>query len=368
MAIKIQLKRGEKDTWKSTNPFLEYGEPGYEKAYYDETQKTIIGGGIKIGDGIHNWNELPYLNKTIVEVPSEDELQYPTKEVLINPNCFYRTRNTGAIYTYNNEKEIYIKLATAIEVESNNNLLILDIHPEEGKTGKLYLIKDKLYIYSEEISDFILLNPDPISESVVLVDELPNIGEVNKIYRINNTQSFYFWNTEKESFDELNSLFEDKAYIVTVDKLPPIEEGKNDVLYKENSTQAFYYFDSNENDYRLVNTNIEVEIAKNLVVVEELPETGEEDKIYKLSSTQKLFYWNSIQESYEQINNFEIDTDSITGKGFMEIVDELPIEENVKDNVLYKLSSNQELYYWDSLNKNYILVGNKNSDENEEEI
>lgn len=45
------LRRGTTSAWESANPTLQYGEPGYEK----DTGK------LKIGDGIHAWNELPYL-------------------------------------------------------------------------------------------------------------------------------------------------------------------------------------------------------------------------------------------------------------------------------------------------------------------
>lgn len=45
------LRRGTTSAWESANPILQYGEPGYEK----DTGK------LKIGDGIHPWNELPYL-------------------------------------------------------------------------------------------------------------------------------------------------------------------------------------------------------------------------------------------------------------------------------------------------------------------
>lgn len=45
------LRRGTTSAWESANPILQYGEPGYEK----DTGK------LKIGDGIHAWNELPYL-------------------------------------------------------------------------------------------------------------------------------------------------------------------------------------------------------------------------------------------------------------------------------------------------------------------
>ena len=51
MATKIQLRRDTKLNWETTNPILSQGEPGLET----NTAK------IKHGDGIHPWNELPYM-------------------------------------------------------------------------------------------------------------------------------------------------------------------------------------------------------------------------------------------------------------------------------------------------------------------
>lgn len=50
MADKIQLRRDTKARWEQFNPILLEGEEGFE---LDTDQ-------YKIGDGIHNWNDLPY--------------------------------------------------------------------------------------------------------------------------------------------------------------------------------------------------------------------------------------------------------------------------------------------------------------------
>lgn len=46
----IQFRRGDAARWTEVNPILRPGEPGYE---LDE-------GGLKIGDGVTPWNNLPY--------------------------------------------------------------------------------------------------------------------------------------------------------------------------------------------------------------------------------------------------------------------------------------------------------------------
>jgi hypothetical protein len=47
----IRFKRGTAANLTSVNPFLELGEPCFE---YDTAKLTI-------GDGVNNWNALPYL-------------------------------------------------------------------------------------------------------------------------------------------------------------------------------------------------------------------------------------------------------------------------------------------------------------------
>lgn len=57
MATKLQLRRGTKDEWTSTNPVLSSGEMGVET----DTKKT------KVGDGSSNWNSLIYINTKDIE-------------------------------------------------------------------------------------------------------------------------------------------------------------------------------------------------------------------------------------------------------------------------------------------------------------
>ena len=54
MAYQIQIRRDTANNWTSVNPVLAQGEWGWE---YDTLK-------IKLGDGISNWNNLPYLSNT----------------------------------------------------------------------------------------------------------------------------------------------------------------------------------------------------------------------------------------------------------------------------------------------------------------
>jgi len=53
--IKFQLRRDTAANWKIRNPRLLDGEPGIETDSHR----------IKVGDGVHYWNDLPYSSQTI---------------------------------------------------------------------------------------------------------------------------------------------------------------------------------------------------------------------------------------------------------------------------------------------------------------
>lgn len=58
MAVQIQLRNDTASAWSSANPILAQGEIGIE----NDTKF------IKVGDGINNWNDLPY---GLLERPTE---------------------------------------------------------------------------------------------------------------------------------------------------------------------------------------------------------------------------------------------------------------------------------------------------------
>ena len=58
--VRFQLRRATNAQWESNNPVLLAGEPGLAS---DTSQ-------LKIGDGITNWINLPYIN--IAGIPGQD--------------------------------------------------------------------------------------------------------------------------------------------------------------------------------------------------------------------------------------------------------------------------------------------------------
>lgn len=48
----IRFRRGTAQEWSEKNPILRFGEPGFD----------VTNNIFKIGDGVHNWKNLPVLN------------------------------------------------------------------------------------------------------------------------------------------------------------------------------------------------------------------------------------------------------------------------------------------------------------------
>lgn len=88
----LQFKRGTAARWAELNPVLAAGEPGYE-----------YGGKIKIGDGVTNWLDLPYVGANgVCSVNDFSELP-----VVGDANCLYKVGNERALYQWNTTDKKY---------------------------------------------------------------------------------------------------------------------------------------------------------------------------------------------------------------------------------------------------------------------
>lgn len=95
----FKVKRGHTDALKAQNPFLEDGEPCFD----------LDNGKLKIGDGIHRYDELGYIGddnvfsaKTMLGFPSVGE-----------PNVIYKAEESCILYQWNTEKLIYEELKSS---------------------------------------------------------------------------------------------------------------------------------------------------------------------------------------------------------------------------------------------------------------
>lgn len=146
--------------------------------------------------------------------------------------------------------------------------------------------------------------------------------------------------------------------IQVVDTLPNI--GDEQSFYKVSSSQKIYYWDSVDKSFICLNVEIPENDfvdtdTNNMMIVESLPEHGEDLYLYKVVSTQKLYYWNSLDNEFICLNveipEFpeipEIPEFVDTNTDNIVICDELP--ETGVENFLYKLP-NQTFYFWNTLN------------------
>lgn len=68
----IQLRRAKESEWISVDPILRVGEPALSTDVYK----------LKIGDGIHQWHEIPYLTENELE-ELRQELNYTAGNGLV---------------------------------------------------------------------------------------------------------------------------------------------------------------------------------------------------------------------------------------------------------------------------------------------
>lgn len=93
MAATIQLKRGTAAAMARVNPLLSAGEPGYVT---DENR-------LKIGDGIHYWNELPYMGENSV-FNADTHFDFPS---VGRVNVIYKAEKEKKIYQWNSSETRY---------------------------------------------------------------------------------------------------------------------------------------------------------------------------------------------------------------------------------------------------------------------
>lgn len=77
MAAKIQFRRGTRSQWTTINPILSQGEPAYE------TDTGLM----KIGDGVLNYNSLPYSSVPANYDPNTNTLTLDD-DTIVNGNNF----------------------------------------------------------------------------------------------------------------------------------------------------------------------------------------------------------------------------------------------------------------------------------------
>ena len=94
----IQFKRGVASRWAELNPILQAGEPGFVT---DENR-------FKIGDGLTQWSDLPYIGENEV-VNAQTHYDFPS---IGKQNVIYKAENEKLIYQWNSTELKYEVLNT----------------------------------------------------------------------------------------------------------------------------------------------------------------------------------------------------------------------------------------------------------------
>lgn len=135
------LRRGTTAAWESANPILQYGEPGYEK----DTGK------LKIGDGIHPWNELPYLTGS----GDPADINVDNKSIVINDTQIslkgFDEAEVGQIPTVGQDGELEWISAPFIEEFQE-----LEERVAELENNNIDLAEDTFIIYGGSASEVII--------------------------------------------------------------------------------------------------------------------------------------------------------------------------------------------------------------------
>lgn len=325
----IKLRRALAADWLGVNPVLLAGEPGMEL----DTFK------LKIGNGVLAWKDLPY-----IDGGAGTNLIYNAIEIVDslpsigNEQSFYKVSSNQKIYYWDSINNDYICLNFEIPefVDTNtNNVILVDELPEVGEDIYFYKVNatQKIYYWDNINSNFVNLIPeieipeipefvDTNTDNIVICDELPESGVENLLYKLPD-QTFHFWNTLTGAFAPLMSEIVNPENPETPDEpiIPPVE----------------------------IKGGIEV-----FDTIEDLPIIGKSDMLYKVLADEKVYTWNNSTATYQAL---EGDV-TVEGKSAMIIVENFSdLPEEGENDVLYKINSSQLLYMWNNIKKTFEQLG-----------
>lgn len=113
----LQLKRGRAAVLYEKNILLAAGEPCQE---LDEGGHST--GKMKIGDGIHRWNDLPYVDSSISDVISRNTYGELPEEG--NENIIYKVNDSKMLYQWNATEKSFEPLTGGGTFDPNSIKLI----------------------------------------------------------------------------------------------------------------------------------------------------------------------------------------------------------------------------------------------------
>lgn len=207
-----------------------------------------------------------------------------------------------------------------------------------------------------------------IYNAILVVENLPEIGNEESLYKVASTQKLYYWDSDKSEFICLNYEFVDTDTntnnIVLVEELPA--QGEENLLYKL-PDQSFHYWNSTSQAFEPLVPEVEIvvpdiEVKDGIEVINtmaELPVTGKSDVLYKVLENEEVYTWNTSTQSYKTLSST---SPVVESKRYIEVVDSfsaLPI--TGENDILYKANDTQLLYMWNNNTNIYQLLGQGDS-------
>ena len=170
----FQFKRGQSEAWSRNNPILRAAEPGYE----------LDTGKLKIGDGVTHWNDLPYQhNKYSLSVDGKSLILNKENEIQI---LGYDKALHGQMLVKDNEKGLTWVNPLS---ESTLNQAVANAEAAASTAGN----------YATQAGN-----------QAVAAD----ISAKNAARALEIIQHDIFWFGTIQEYNELESITEDKIYII----------------------------------------------------------------------------------------------------------------------------------------------------------
>lgn len=295
MADIFKPKRGSHNVIANINPLLQEGEVVFE---YPEPNNRALG-LIKMGDGVHRYNDLRPFVVTITDyipiaekgapngiaplnsaglidadyLPSyvDDVVEYPSRAEFPVPG------EKGKIYvdisaTWNNiyrwSGSIYVCIGTSVRYELKQNRNVIRLEGTDDSVNTVDVTQ--IYCY-EGLRNF----PNPGKEGAIYIDTL---ATYNNLYRWDDTDRRYYGCANSNSYslekagpqiilhasDGTDSAITSEILEYNgVDQFPLL--GIDNVLYIDISTTEnnTYRWDNTANEYKHITTSVKYIIAKN---------------------------------------------------------------------------------------------------------
>lgn len=244
----FQLKRGTAQRWIEVNPILKQGEPGFE---YDTNK-------LKIGDGLTNWINLPYITQNINSIVAVDTFSELPK--IGNLSIIYKVNSEKTLYQWNPLLSSYEKIlgdsADSIKtIETVKDAKIKIVTKDQSVIIDDSVLVDLININTKQITTLIgeiqedknksmrIIAAEEVSKIVAgAPEELNTLKELADFFKNNTTDLTEFINTIDQHSKEFEKIYDEKTGI-----LAQAQQYTNQFIASADNISIQETIDENEN-------------------------------------------------------------------------------------------------------------------------